>query len=71
MYIPGLTKERYDSWKAGKLIQDVFPELTAGEREFLINGITPVEFDEEFKESAEEDAEDAYRISAWNKFNIP
>ena len=30
----------------GKLIQDVMPDLSLAEREFLISGLTPDEFDE-------------------------
>lgn len=32
-------------WEQGSLIQDAFPYLDAGEREFLISGICPVCFD--------------------------
>ena len=32
------------------LIQDAFPHLTADEREFIISGIPPHEWDELFKE---------------------
>lgn len=31
-------------------IQDIFPNLTASEREFILTGITPEEWDECFKE---------------------
>jgi len=37
-----------DRWKAGGYIQDIFPHLPAGEREFLMTGITPAEWDEIF-----------------------
>jgi hypothetical protein len=36
-------------WQNGFHIQDVFPELTKDEREFLISGTTPEEWDEIFK----------------------
>jgi len=32
-------------WKAGKLIQDAFPELTKDQREILQTGFTPAEWD--------------------------
>jgi hypothetical protein len=37
----GLEKHR-----KGGLIQDCFPQLNAGQREFLLNGVTPEEWDE-------------------------
>ena len=33
-----------------EFIQDIFPELSPEEREFLISGITPEEWDEIFRE---------------------
>jgi hypothetical protein len=36
--------ERY--WASNENIQDVFPNLTAEEREFILTGITPEEWDE-------------------------
>ena len=32
-------------WKAGKLIQDAFPELTKDQREILQTGFTPAEWE--------------------------
>lgn len=45
---------------AGALIQNVFPLLTADQREFLMTGITPAEWDDAFNEDGEydDDAED-------------
>jgi hypothetical protein len=37
-------------WQSGMLIQDAFPMLSAGEREFIKTGITPQEWDEMFKD---------------------
>lgn len=34
-------KQGVRAYASGKLIQDAFPFLSAGEREFLISGITP------------------------------
>ena len=40
-----MTEQEYEtalaSWKAGTLIQDAFPTLNAGEREFLRTGMLP------------------------------
>ena len=35
-------------WMEGGLIQDVMPNLSPDEREFLMTGITPAEWDEAF-----------------------
>lgn len=37
-----VTQEQLEVWKSGGgLIQEVFPELTSDEREFLKTGLTP------------------------------
>jgi hypothetical protein len=51
-----LFDECFRSWQAGANVQDVFPTLTADEREFLISGATPAEWDDRFP--AEEENED-------------
>lgn len=48
-----ITPEQYRSWYEGKLLQDVAPHLTADEREFIISGCTPQEWDDLFGESEE------------------
>ena len=41
-----VTQAQIDRWKnTGALIQNVFPNLTPGQREFLISGATEEEFD--------------------------
>lgn len=40
-----ITREAYVAWKGGALLQDVAPRLTADEREFLISGLLPGEFE--------------------------
>jgi len=35
-------------WMEGALIQDVMPNLTPDEREFIMTGITPAEWNEMF-----------------------
>ena len=37
-----------DRWLGGELIQDVMPHLSLDQREFLMSGITPDEWDEAF-----------------------
>lgn len=45
-----ITEEKYWQFQQGSLglIQDVFPHLTKGEREFLISGIHPIEWEQLF-----------------------
>lgn len=39
-----VTREQLDMWKAGTLIQNAMPNLTADEREFIKTGITAAEW---------------------------
>lgn len=41
-----VTPEQLDSWLGGKLIQDAMPNLSPDDREFLMTGATPDEWDE-------------------------
>ena len=44
-----VTKEQIKKYETGKyLIQDVFPELSRPEREFIKSGITPNEWEQFF-----------------------
>jgi hypothetical protein len=43
-----ITQEQLDRWQSGEMIQDVFPHLSADEREFLKTGITKAEWDDLF-----------------------
>ena len=45
-----VTSEQLAEWTAGKNIQDVMPELSADDREFLMTGITPEEWNDTFRE---------------------
>jgi hypothetical protein len=49
-----LNDEQYSDWKCGVLIQNAMPHLTANEREFLITGITPEEWDDTFGEEPDD-----------------
>ncbi len=40
-----ITEGDLQDWKDGALIQDVMPHLTSDEREFIMTGITPDEWD--------------------------
>lgn len=39
-----------ERWNRGELIQNALPYLTIDEREFLMTGITPEEWEETFKD---------------------
>lgn len=45
-----VTQEQLDRWHAGELIQNVMPNLSADDREFLMTGITAEEWDTAFGE---------------------
>ena len=49
-----VTNEQIQRWVGGELIQNAMPNLTADEREFIMTGITPEEWDEAY---AEDDVE--------------
>lgn len=49
IYSVTVGKLAYEAWKDGVFAQDAFPELNAEEREFLISGTTPAEWDDMFK----------------------
>lgn len=45
--------KKLQDWRSGKLkgfVQDVFPELSADDREFILTGITQEEWDSAFAE---------------------
>lgn len=43
-----VTQEQLSSWENGTLIQNAMPNLSADEREFIMTGITPAEWDSAF-----------------------
>jgi len=46
-----VTQEQLDKFNSGEgLIQDIMPDISANEREFILSGITPREWDELFGE---------------------
>ena len=51
-----VTDDQLDRWQQGALIQDVMPNLSPDEREFIMTGITPNEWDEEFGKPPEDDS---------------
>ena len=45
-----VTQEQLDAWKSGELIQTAMPNVAADDREFLMTGITPEEWDAHFSD---------------------
>ncbi len=45
-----VTDEQLELWNSGVLIQYAMPHLSPDDREFLMTGITPEEWDETFGE---------------------
>lgn len=55
MEIKSLSASDYNNWKtSGTLIQNALPYLTSDEREFLLTGSTPEEWDAAFGEQDEQ-----------------
>jgi hypothetical protein len=47
--------EAYEAWRNGMVAQQAFPMLSADEREFLISGNTPAEYERIFGGDEDED----------------
>lgn len=43
-----ITEEQLSAWTSGTLIQEAMPELSPNDREFVMTGVTPEEWDKEF-----------------------
>jgi hypothetical protein len=41
-----ITQDQIHAWHGGMLVQDAMPQLSADEREFLMTGMTPAEWNE-------------------------
>ena len=48
-----ITREQWDAWQAGQYIQTAMPQLSPEQREFLLTGATPEEWDAEFGDDDE------------------
>jgi hypothetical protein len=49
-----VTQEQLDRWQAGERIQDVMPDLTVDEREFLMTGAWEDEWDAPYYEDEQD-----------------
>lgn len=45
-----ITTEQLEDWQSGRLIQHAMPHLNDEQREFLMTGVTPQEWIEQFGE---------------------
>lgn len=49
-----ITEEQLKRWESGEdLIQNIMPNISGDEREFILTGSTPEEWDETYKEDDE------------------
>lgn len=53
-----ITQEQMQNWLSGTLIQYAFPQLSAGQREFIVTGLTEEEWDEMFDREDEFEEDD-------------
>lgn len=51
----GVDAEDYARWQLGENIQRAMPYLNAADRDFILTGVTPEEWNEAFAEVVEED----------------
>ena len=49
-----ITQEQYNAWQSGVYAQDAFPNLNAGDREFIISGNTDEDWDKMFADDADD-----------------
>jgi len=71
-----VTQEQLDNYANGALLQNAFPHLSAGDREFIKTGITDQEWDDQFSEEEEGEeekeqvgGEDRHLDSFWESRN--
>jgi hypothetical protein len=60
-YSVTVPRKSYERWQKGELIQRVFPSLSDDDREFLLSGTTPKEWDAMLEDG--EDFPDDYEPS--------
>lgn len=46
-----ITKTQLKNWKNGELAQNAFPNISADEREFIMTGLTPSDWEKIFGKS--------------------
>ena len=63
-----VTQEQYLAWLDGTLIQDAMPNISADEREFIMTGITPQEWDNAMGIDEEEDDGQPSEQQEWEDY---
>jgi hypothetical protein len=59
-----VTARQIDEWKnKGRLIQDVFPNLSASQRQFLMSGVTEAEWEKAFGDEDNIDPADLMKVA--------
>jgi len=60
----------YNNWKNGMLIQNAFPTLTVNQREFILTGMSPDEWEDMFRtsEGMELEVPDGMPFDEWNNY---
>ena len=53
-----VTQAQLDSWASGMFIQNAMPNLSTDDREFLMTGVTPEEWDKYIKNDEDYDIND-------------
>lgn len=70
-----MTQAQIDDWQSGTLIQNAMPHLNADDREFLMTGITPEEWEKTFNATGEDHEdivdEDSYEDAIVDDMNDP
>jgi hypothetical protein len=59
-----VTQEQIDKWQAGAYIQDVMSHLSTEDREFIISGIIPEEWNMAFPDEDDDEEDD------WNEEHV-
>lgn len=49
-----VTEEQFSAYQGGMLVQNAFPNLNEDQREFIMTGMMPGEWDELFEDNDEE-----------------
>ena len=62
-----VTQEQLSAWESGTLIQNAMPHLSADEREFIMSGITPQEWEDAFGGSEDEDDDEDDGQPSWEQ----
>ena len=51
-----ISEEQYQNWSSGDLLQNCAPHLSADDREFIMTGVTPEEWGEDFGDDGDDSA---------------